>query len=77
MFDPHYWVDALKLPARIIGGLFLCAALLLIFDHFALIRLGDIHALARPIATIATVLCGSLLLAAICGDRQRCLCATA
>src|SRR6266487_933961 len=67
MFDPHYWVDALKLPARIIGGLFLCAALLLIFDHFALIRLGDIHALARPIATIATVLCGSLLLAAICG----------
>ncbi len=68
MFDPHYWVDALKLPARIIGGLFLCSTLLLIFDHFALIRLGDIHALARPIATIATVLCGSLLLAAICGD---------
>jgi hypothetical protein len=64
--DPR-WLDALKLPARIITGLFLFSAVVLIFDYFAIVRLSEIHALARPLVIIAAVLFGSLSVAAVGG----------
>jgi hypothetical protein len=64
---PDWLFDALKLPARIIAGLFLGSALILILDNFAVIRLSEIHALAWTLTVIAAVIFGSLSLAAVGG----------
>jgi hypothetical protein len=64
--DPR-WIDALKLPARAIAGLAAGAVLVLVLDHFAVINLADIHALARPFTLIAAVVCSSLALFALGG----------
>jgi hypothetical protein len=64
--DPR-WLDALKLPARIVAGLFLGSAVILILDYFAVVKLADIHALARPITIICVAAFGSLSLAALLG----------
>jgi hypothetical protein len=66
MPDPR-WLDALKLPAKVIAGLFLFSLLLLAFDYFAFVSLADLGGLARPIVIIAALLCGSLSLAAVGG----------
>lgn len=64
--DPR-WLDALKLPARIIVGWFLASALVLVLDYFGVVRLAEFHALARPITIICAVVSGSLSLAAFGG----------
>jgi hypothetical protein len=62
--DPR-WLDALKLPDKVIAGLLLFSALVLAFDYFDLFSLADLHALARPTAIIAVLLFGSLSVAAV------------
>lgn len=64
--DPR-WLDALKLPARIIVGWFLASALVFVLDYFGVVRLAEFHALARPITIICAVVSGSLSLAAFGG----------
>jgi hypothetical protein len=64
MPDPR-WLDALKLPDKVVAGLFLAALLVLGLDYFALVNLADFAALARPIVIIAAVLFGSLSVAAL------------
>jgi hypothetical protein len=64
MPDPR-WLDALKLPQKIIAGLFLFSLLLLLFDHYGVISLAEISGLARPIVIIAALLFGCLSLAAV------------
>jgi hypothetical protein len=68
MHDYLTWaLNALKPPARIIAGLFLCSLLLLVSDYFALIDLKGIHPLARPGVIIAAIVFGSLSFAALGG----------
>jgi hypothetical protein len=62
--DPR-WLDALKLPQKVIAGLFLFSLLLLAFDYFALVSLTDLSALARPVVIITALLFGSLSLTAL------------
>jgi hypothetical protein len=64
MPDPR-WLDALKLPDKVIAGLFLFTLLVLGFDYFALVNLADLTALARPIVIIAAALFGCLSFAAL------------
>jgi hypothetical protein len=64
MPDPR-WLDALKLPDKVVAGLFPAALLVLGLDYFALVNLADLAALARPIVIIAAVLFGSLSVAAL------------
>jgi hypothetical protein len=60
-------LNALKLPARIIAGMFLFSLLVLAFDYFALINLPELHPLARAIVIIAALGFGALSLAALLG----------
>jgi membrane protein implicated in regulation of membrane protease activity len=64
MPDPR-WLDALKLPQKVIAGLLLFCLLLLVFNFFSIVSLAAISALALPIVIILTLLFGSLSLAAI------------
>jgi hypothetical protein len=64
MPDPR-WLDALKLPDKVVAGLFPAALLVLGLDYFALVNLADLAALARPIVIIAAVLFDSLSVAAL------------
>src|SRR5262245_59195825 len=64
MPDPR-WLDALKLPQKVIAGLLLFCLLLLVFNFFSIVSLVAISALALPIVIILTLLFGSLSLAAI------------
>jgi hypothetical protein len=47
-YDLRWISDALKLPGKVIAGLFLFTLLLLAFDFFELVSLPDLHAVARP-----------------------------
>jgi hypothetical protein len=68
MADYLTWaLNALKLPAKIIAGLFLFSLLVLVFDYFALVNLSELHPLARPIVIIGALAFGSLSFAAVCG----------
>jgi hypothetical protein len=64
--DPR-WLDALKLPAKIIAGLFLFSVLVLLFDYFGFVSLAEINVLARAVVIIAALLFGSLSVAAVGG----------
>jgi hypothetical protein len=64
--DPR-WFEALKLPARVIAGLFLAATVVLLLDWFAVFKLAEIHALAWPLAMISAVVFGCLSLCALGG----------
>jgi hypothetical protein len=61
------WLNALKLPGRMIAGLFLACMLALLFDYLELLRLADLGVVARPVIIIATLLFGSLSIATIGG----------
>lgn len=60
-------LSALKLPARIIAGLFLFCLLALFLDYIGIVELAKVHALARLFLILGTVLSGSLSLAAVGG----------
>jgi hypothetical protein len=64
-YDLRGIADTLKLPGKVIAGLFLFTLLLLAFDFFELVRLPDLHAVARPAVIIAALLFGSLCVAAV------------
>jgi hypothetical protein len=64
-YDLRWISDALKLPGKVIAGLFLFTLLLLAFDFFELVSLPDLHAVARPAVIIAALLFGSLCVAAV------------
>jgi hypothetical protein len=60
-------LNALKLPARVIAGLFLFSLLMLLADWYAVISLPELHPLARPIVIIAALGSGALSFAFLCG----------
>jgi hypothetical protein len=60
-------INALKLPARIIAGLFLASLLVLISDYFAVINLAELDPLARPLTILAAVVFGALSFAELSG----------
>jgi hypothetical protein len=51
-------LSALKLPARIVAGLFLFCLLTLALDHFGLIPVAAIHPLALPLLILGAALTG-------------------
>jgi hypothetical protein len=61
-------INALKLQARIIAGLFLASLLVLAFNYFAIINLAELHPLARLIAILAALVFGALSFAALLGQ---------
>jgi hypothetical protein len=69
MADYLTWaLNALKLPAKIIAGLFLFSLLVLVFDYyFALINLSELHPLARLIVILGALASGALSFVAVCG----------
>jgi hypothetical protein len=68
MADYLTWMlNAIKLPARIIAGLFLFSLLALGFDHLAIINLAEFHPLARSAVILGALGFGSLSLLALCG----------
>jgi len=64
MLTPE-WLDALKLPTKIMVGLFLFLILLLIFDKLSIVTLSDFGALAGPAVIISALLFGCLSLTSL------------
>jgi hypothetical protein len=62
------WLAALKLPGRVVFGLFLFCALLLMLDYAGVVVLGAIHRLAWPVTFIGLLLFGCLSLGAAGGE---------
>lgn len=61
------WLSALKLPGRIVAGVFLFFALVLALDYFGVTSLVALHPLALVVAILGLVLFGSLSVAALLG----------
>jgi hypothetical protein len=60
-------LNAVKLPARVIAGLFLFSLLVLLADWYGVISLPELHPIARPIVIIAALGFGALSFASLCG----------
>ena len=59
LLDPK-WLDAVKLPLRVIAGLFLGSVALLIIDNHGWVLLKELGGPARTIVAITAVLTGAL-----------------
>ena len=66
MLPDFNWLNALKLPTKVIAGLFLFFSLLLLFDHLDIVVLADSGAIGRPAVTVAALLFGCLTFTAFC-----------
>ena len=51
------WLDALKLPLKIIVGIALGASLVLLADHFHLLILKDISPAAISVVAVVAIFC--------------------
>ena len=58
--DGKWAVDALKLPTKVLGGVFLASILLLLLSVFEIIPLSAFGYLAAPIVAVLAVVSGSL-----------------
>lgn len=58
------WLDALRLPTRVMGGLFLGSAILLALDE-NFVNLADLGAFVPTLTVVVLVISGSLFLAGI------------
>lgn len=65
--DPK-WADALKLPTKVLAGLFLAAVAFLLLDHYGVLRLGDFHAQLRTGLIAAAVILGCLTLTSLVAE---------
>ena len=54
------WIKALELPARITGGLFAAAILILLIDGSDALNLDDLGSWARPLCFVIFILAGCL-----------------
>ena len=63
MLPDSGWINALKLPTKVIGGLSLSSAALLLLDHFGLFDLSVFGGLAKPVVVVVFVVFGCLLVA--------------
>lgn len=61
------WLNALKLPTRVMLGIFLASVVLLILDKKEIVVLGDLWTPAKAVVIILMVVSGSLSLAGIGG----------
>ena len=64
MLDAN-WINALKLPTKVLTGLFIASVLLLVFDKFEILQLSVFGEIAKPIVILVCVLSGALSLTAI------------
>lgn len=65
--DPK-WADALKLPTKVLAGLFLAAGAFLLLDQYGMLRLADFHAQLRTGVIAAAVVFGCLTLTSLIGE---------
>ena len=63
--DAKWAVDALKLPAKVTGGIFLATIVLLLLSAFGIMPLAAFGFLAAPIVIVVTVVSGCLTLTAL------------
>ena len=56
------WIKAVELPAKITGGLFVGAGIVLLIDGTNALNLTDIAIWARPLCIIIFILSGSLFI---------------
>lgn len=61
------WLDALKLPARVVVGVFISCVALLVLDQYKIISLASFGDLAKSTTIVMAVISGSLSLTSIFG----------
>ena len=59
------WIEAVRLPTRVMIGLFIACLTLLAFDTFDVLVLANLGLLAKPVVIVASVVSGSLSLTGI------------
>lgn len=64
MIDSN-WINALKLPTKVLTGLFVASVILLIFDKAKILELYTFVAIAKPATILICVVSGALSLTAI------------
>lgn len=64
MIDSN-WINALKLPTKVLTGLFVASVILLIFDKANILALSTFGALAKPATILVCVVSGALSLTSI------------
>ena len=60
------WLQALKLPLRVMIGMFIASVVLLGLDSAAILHLDDFGQLAKPITIVMIVLSGALSITGVC-----------
>jgi hypothetical protein len=61
------WIEAVKLPTRVVIGLFFASLILLAFDAAGILFLAAIWAIAKPVVIITSVIFGSLSVTGVVG----------
>jgi hypothetical protein len=67
MIPDSKWLDALKLPTRVLFGLFIFCIAMIVLDQYKFITLSSFGESTRPILIIAALLFGSLTFTSIVG----------
>lgn len=62
--DPH-WLNAFKLPTKVVGGLFIASVTLLFLDHYSVLQLSELGSKTVAIVWVGGVITGCLLLASL------------
>jgi hypothetical protein len=59
------WINALKLPTKVLSGLFFASIILLVLDITLVLELSVFSAIAKPVTILVCVVTGALSLTAI------------
>lgn len=59
------WINALKLPTKVLSGVFLASIILLLLDNTEILALSTFGSLAKPITVLICVVSGALTFTAI------------
>lgn len=60
IFDSK-WLEALKLPTKVIAGIFIATIIILSFDKASFLLLKEIHSIAKPLIILLSIFSGALL----------------
>jgi hypothetical protein len=60
IFDSK-WLEALKLPTKVIAGIFIATIIILSFDKAGFLLLKEIHSTAKPLIILLSIFSGALL----------------
>ena len=59
------WINALKLPTKVLTGLFIASVILLFFDKAGILELSTFGAIVKPATILLCVVSGALSLTSI------------